>query len=144
MQKIIDTLFWRKSSKVEDRRLSHNLGEHGRQILKMGKHLNVASVPAILNQLLPDKLTGRKKAIDAGFVGSQPFMNVRLRCKYYSGAGWSLVATFVHHVPKLAIGTLFTRFSMRNHVVTRTQKLEIIYVIDDRNTLRLQLPENRR
>src|ERR1700719_892773 len=97
----------------------------------------------MLDKLVAYKLTWSKKAVDASPVGSDPFMDVRFRHQSYPRAP-SRIALLLQRMPKVAPFACFTGLAAQHQVVAGAQHFEVIEVIDNGNSLLLQLPQNRR
>ena len=97
----------------------------------------------MFDKLVAHKLAGCKKAIHAFSVRPQPLVDVRL-CHQRHPCSPSRIALLLQRVPEFTALACLAGFSSQHQVVARAQHLEVVQVIDDRNFLRLQLPQDRR
>src|ERR1700740_3302278 len=97
----------------------------------------------MFDKLVAHKLAGRQKAIHAFPVCPEPFMDVSLRYERYPRAQAG-ITLLLDRVPELAALAGLTGLPAQNQIVAGAQDLEIVQVIQDRNSLLLQLPQDGR
>ena len=109
--------------------------------LKMRKHLEFRRIPAMLDEFVPHETAGSNKAVDAFPIGAEKPVDIgfenqhELRCS-------PGVTLFFENVPERPILAGLAGFAAGDKVVARTERLEVVQVIDDGNVLSFQLPED--
>ena len=142
-QQVAYALFRRQSPEVKQRCVFRGAFRRCPDRLKVRKHLEPPRIPSVFDKLVPHKFTGCKKAVHAFFVRSHPFVQVCL-CHQSNPRAPSRIALLFQSMPEFTALARLASFSPQHQVVARTQNLEVVQVVDDRNLLRLQLPQDRR
>src|SRR5579864_4088252 len=110
----------------------------------MGKYSYFLRVEAVLHEFVFGKTAGGQEVIDAPAVSSQPAMEIGFGHQEQRGTRRPGVTTLGENVPEPSATTALARMSFGYHVVGGAKQLEIVQMIEHRDALRLEFPENRR
>lgn len=107
----------------------------------MIEDLNPVVIPTVVDQLVADEVARREDAFNTSFISVQPFMDIRFEGENCRGRSVRITA-LGEGVPIIPAVACVACSTVRDAVVAWAEQLEVIHVIQDRNSVGLQFPED--